>query len=159
MKILPYNISLRQDPILLSKVKEQLFKLWGDLEERKTMVMQQKVFRKEPLSSVESNQVSSPLTTNIGSQPDPDSGTEMEKEESQQLKKLSSYSDQTKNFANNFMPVDHFNYPNLVISNKAFICCIQQYGIEIPEEDPMKSDAGPGKRWQRHYGLFGTKIL
>jgi hypothetical protein len=44
------------------------------------------------------------------------------------------------------------------ISNKPFTCCIHQYGVEVPEENPTKADAGEGKRWQRMFGLFGTRI-
>ncbi|KAI1101966.1 hypothetical protein F4804DRAFT_282428 [Jackrogersella minutella] len=46
----------------------------------------------------------------------------------------------------------------LTVSNKPFTCCIHQYGIKVPEEDPRKANAGEGKRWERVFGLFGTKI-
>lgn len=42
--------------------------------------------------------------------------------------------------------------------NEAFPCCLKQYGTKNVEEDPGKADAGDGKRWQRRYKLFGTKI-
>ncbi|KAL6855747.1 hypothetical protein J3F83DRAFT_453870 [Trichoderma novae-zelandiae] len=44
------------------------------------------------------------------------------------------------------------------VRNRPFACCIHQYGVEVPEEDPRKADAGEGKRWQRMFGLFGTRI-
>lgn len=44
------------------------------------------------------------------------------------------------------------------VHNRPFTCCIQQYGVQVPEEDPLKADAGEGKRWQRMFGLFGTRI-
>ncbi|KAL9471524.1 hypothetical protein ACSS6W_009465 [Trichoderma asperelloides] len=44
------------------------------------------------------------------------------------------------------------------ISNRPFSCCIRQYGVKVPEQDPAKADAGEGKRWQRMFGLFGTRI-
>lgn len=44
------------------------------------------------------------------------------------------------------------------VSNTAFGCCIRQYGVKVPEKDESKADAGSGNRWQRVYGLFGTKI-
>ncbi|KAI1458905.1 hypothetical protein F4805DRAFT_106459 [Annulohypoxylon moriforme] len=44
------------------------------------------------------------------------------------------------------------------LSNKPFSCCIRQYGITIREKDPRKADAGEGRRWQRMFALFGTKI-
>ncbi|KAI1464499.1 uncharacterized protein F4812DRAFT_442385 [Daldinia caldariorum] len=47
---------------------------------------------------------------------------------------------------------------SFVVSNKPFTCCIRQYGIKVPEKDPLKADAGKGKRWERVFGLFGTRI-
>jgi protection of telomeres protein 1 len=44
------------------------------------------------------------------------------------------------------------------VSNKPFTCCLGQYGIEVPESDPQKCDAGEGKRYERMFGLFGTTI-
>jgi hypothetical protein len=44
------------------------------------------------------------------------------------------------------------------VSNAAFGCCIRQYGVKVQEENENKADAGRGKRWERVYGLFGTKI-
>ncbi|KAB5545595.1 hypothetical protein GE09DRAFT_1175173 [Coniochaeta sp. 2T2.1] len=45
-----------------------------------------------------------------------------------------------------------------VTANKPFTCCIRQYGVRMSESDPAKADAGEGYRWQRTFGLFGTKI-
>jgi protection-of-telomeres protein 1 len=47
----------------------------------------------------------------------------------------------------------------LNFSNKAFTCCIKQYGAKVNESDPSLANAGDGKRWERKFGLFGTKIL
>ncbi|KAH8891387.1 hypothetical protein GQ53DRAFT_746904 [Thozetella sp. PMI_491] len=44
------------------------------------------------------------------------------------------------------------------VSNTPFACCIREFGVRVPEEDPGKADAGEGMRWQRVFGLFGTKI-
>ena len=44
------------------------------------------------------------------------------------------------------------------VSNKPFTCCLRQYGVQVDEEQPMLADAGAGKKWQRVFGLFGTKI-
>ncbi|KAK1237686.1 hypothetical protein MKX07_006814 [Trichoderma sp. CBMAI-0711] len=44
------------------------------------------------------------------------------------------------------------------VLTRPFACCIHQYGVKVPEEDPRKADAGEGKRWQRMFGLFGTRI-
>ena len=42
--------------------------------------------------------------------------------------------------------------------NVPFSCCIRQYGVKVPEADQRMADAGDGKRWERVYGLFGTRI-
>jgi protection of telomeres protein 1 len=47
----------------------------------------------------------------------------------------------------------------LEAKNKAFTCCIQQYGVKVHEDDAAKANAGIGKRWQRVFGLFGTQIV
>ena len=44
------------------------------------------------------------------------------------------------------------------IHNKAFTCCIKQYGVKVDEKDPKKANAGEGKRWERKFGLFGVLI-
>ena len=44
------------------------------------------------------------------------------------------------------------------IHNKAFTCCIKQYGVRVDEKDPNKANAGEGKRWERKFGLFGVLI-
>lgn len=44
------------------------------------------------------------------------------------------------------------------INNRAFSCCVREYGIQKAEDDPEKANAGDGRRWQRVFGLFGTKI-
>jgi protection of telomeres protein 1 len=45
------------------------------------------------------------------------------------------------------------------VSNKAFTCCIKQYGVKIKEDEPSKANAGNGTRWTRMFGLFGTNIV
>ncbi|GJN74547.1 hypothetical protein PLICBS_008638 [Purpureocillium lilacinum] len=44
------------------------------------------------------------------------------------------------------------------VSNRPFSCCVQEYGIKMPESDPAKANASDSKRWERMYKLFGTKI-
>ena len=44
------------------------------------------------------------------------------------------------------------------VSNREFGCCIRQYGVKVREDDDTKASAGDGWRWQRMFGLFGTKI-
>ncbi|KAI0023563.1 hypothetical protein F4780DRAFT_786292 [Xylariomycetidae sp. FL0641] len=50
-----------------------------------------------------------------------------------------------------------------LVSNKPFACCVRQYGVRVRERDPDRADAGAagegrGWRWQRVFGIFGTKI-
>jgi len=47
-------------------------------------------------------------------------------------------------------------YPE--VKNKAFTCCVKQYGIKVDEEDETKANAGVGKKWERRFGLFGVVI-
>lgn len=44
------------------------------------------------------------------------------------------------------------------VKNRPFQCCVRQYGVAVPEDDEDKANAGEGRRWQRMFGLFGTKI-
>lgn len=44
------------------------------------------------------------------------------------------------------------------IKNRPFSCCVREYGIRKAVDDPDKANAGDGMRWQRVFGLFGTKI-
>ncbi|QUC18856.1 uncharacterized protein UV8b_03097 [Ustilaginoidea virens] len=46
----------------------------------------------------------------------------------------------------------------LGVSNRPFACCIRQYGVRVKEDDEGRADAGGGGRWQRMFGLFGTRI-
>jgi protection-of-telomeres protein 1 len=46
----------------------------------------------------------------------------------------------------------------LPVANKGFTCCIKQYGVKVQEADEAKADAGEGYRWQRMFGMFGTRI-
>ncbi|KAM4056090.1 ssDNA-binding domain of telomere protection protein [Hirsutella rhossiliensis] len=43
-------------------------------------------------------------------------------------------------------------------ANRPFSCCIRQYGVKMAEPDRRKADAGDGRRWQRMFGLFGTRV-
>ncbi|KND93803.1 hypothetical protein TOPH_01771 [Tolypocladium ophioglossoides CBS 100239] len=45
------------------------------------------------------------------------------------------------------------------VSNRPVSCCIRQYGVKVSEPDARKANAGDGKRWQRMFGLFGTRIV
>ncbi|RDA94451.1 hypothetical protein CP533_2214 [Ophiocordyceps camponoti-saundersi (nom. inval.)] len=39
-----------------------------------------------------------------------------------------------------------------------FSCCLRQYAVKVAESDAHKADAGDGMRWERVFGLFGTRI-
>lgn len=43
------------------------------------------------------------------------------------------------------------------LSNLPFECCIQEYGVEMDDDDPAKEAAPLG--WQRMYAMFGVTIL
>lgn len=47
--------------------------------------------------------------------------------------------------------------PSSQLTNKPFRCCLQQYGVRV-EAGKGEDNAGEGYRWQRMFGLFGTKI-
>ena len=44
------------------------------------------------------------------------------------------------------------------VSNRPFAFCVSQHGIEVPETDPKKANAGREKRWEPVFEIFGTKI-
>lgn len=45
-----------------------------------------------------------------------------------------------------------------LLKNKPFTCCIRQYGIRVKAEKGEEANADKGWKWQRVFGLFGTKI-
>ncbi|KAH7418995.1 hypothetical protein BKA64DRAFT_649839 [Cadophora sp. MPI-SDFR-AT-0126] len=152
--------NLRRDPGLLARLKEQLFKLWGDLEEQKSELLrsQSKKIEMPPPSSFESWKT--PLR-DIGQQPDVDSDSENEL----LVSKTSRGTDRNGmvNKTGDALPPgvtsNDGELSSLLPRNKAFTCCIQQYGVKADEEDPAKADAGDGRRWQRVFAIFGTNIL
>ena len=152
--------SLRKDPDLLARLKEQLFKLWGDLEEKKSqhLRLQFKKIEMPPPSPIESS-TRSPVR-GIGQQPDADSDSE-----SEILVSNPSRGKDNKGVMKEAGGADPLGVSpndgelsNLLPRNKAFTCCIQQYGIKAKEDDPAKANAGDGRRWQRVFALFGTNI-
>lgn len=106
---------LRNSKRLLGQLREKLFYLWGELEERNTQVL---LRREQAERHARANR------------PPADSDDE----------------DMAGNSA------------AAAPANRPFACCIRQYGVKLSEPDDTKADAGPGKRWQRMYGLFGTQI-
>lgn len=153
---------LRQDEKMLARVKEQLFKLWGDLEEKKSALLQQeqKLAQWRRVSHASSGEpLSSSPPLRAGQQPDADSDDEMPPHPPHKPKKPNS-----SVLAELDLNLPNFNNAEEKTSelqprNKAFTCCIKQYGVMVEEEDPEKANAGSGRRWQRMFGLFGTHIL
>ncbi|KAK2602072.1 hypothetical protein N8I77_008639 [Diaporthe amygdali] len=101
----------------LGSLREQMFKLWGDLEERKVDLEARKREQRDRI---------------LQNMPPPSSGAEEE---------AAAHSAGLGQ-----------------ISNKPFTCCVQQYGVKVEAEEGEEDNAGEGKKWQRMYGLFGTKI-
>ncbi|KAI8966165.1 hypothetical protein F5Y11DRAFT_310633 [Daldinia sp. FL1419] len=114
-------VDLRANPDDLNNLREQLFKLWGNLEECK----------QQELQAQQKN------IQRVAAQQPPDSTPP---------RPPSSH------------PTQSAIHGGFVVSNKPFTCCIRQYGVRVPEEDPKKADAGKGKRWERVFAMFGTKI-
>ncbi|KAK2008667.1 telomere-binding alpha subunit central domain-containing protein [Colletotrichum eremochloae] len=112
---------LRASPEKLEELRERMFILWGDLEEKKSKELANK--RKKQKAKVGKN------TT--GDRPPDSSDNEGS---GGPLKEAET------------------------ISNRPFTCCIYQYGIQVKESNPDKANAGEGKRWERMFALFGTKI-
>ncbi|KAI1075876.1 hypothetical protein F5B20DRAFT_558244 [Whalleya microplaca] len=109
---------LRADPDDLAAVREQLSKLWGNLEERKQEEDRQALKNQKRIANGQPPESSPPVLSN-----------------------------------NQARAADE-----PALSNKPFTCCIRQYGVKVPESNPRRANAGDGKRWQRVFGLFGTRI-
>lgn len=111
---------LRSDQGNLEALRQRLFLLWGDLEEKKSLE--------------EENKRQAALTNRGVNRPPLHSSDD----EGRMPQKKGPESSQVR--------------------SRPFSCCIHQYGVKVPEEDPVKADAGEGERWQRMFGLFGTRI-
>lgn len=106
----------------LGRLREQMFKIWGDLEERKVDLEERKSARRDRI---------------LRKMPPPSSGAGGDEADGDAVGCS----------------------PGLgQISNKPFVCCIQQYGVRVEAGEAGEDNAGDGKRWQRMFGLFGTKI-
>lgn len=117
---------LHRDEDSLHVLRDRLFLLWGELEEKKSIGEENK--RRAARAAL--------LNTNLNRPPSHSSDDEGPAPQKQEAELRSSQ-----------------------ISNLPFSCCIRQYGVKVREKDPAKADAGEGKRWQRMFGLFGTKIV
>jgi hypothetical protein len=155
--------SLRDNSRLLAELREQLFKLWGDLEEKKSAMAPKqsaKLKKVPPPSSFDS--IASSPPPKAGAQPDADSDCENESSIPKSGTKKSAPSvleERDSNISTSTNGTDAKADIGIAPRNKAFTCCIKQYGVKVDEEDPAKANAGEGQRWQRMFGLFGTQIL
>ncbi|CZS94473.1 uncharacterized protein RCO7_10094 [Rhynchosporium graminicola] len=151
--------NLRKNSELLASLKEQLFKLWGDLEEQKSAKLSKQSNKSDepPPPSFESTTGTRPT---FGEQPDLDSDSEGEGSVVKISKGIStkSYADRSQGVILPIISAGDDDDGSLKPRNKAFTCCIQQYGVKVHEDDPSKADAGERRRWQRIFGLFGTSI-
>lgn len=148
--------SLRQDPELLEKLKEQLFKMWGDLEELKAAQAKGEGKKpRDPLQCSDAEPSGTPMQ--VDDQPNPDSDSENENLPAR-AEKLGSTCGTTESVMLD-AAVAQVSDGRTTPNNKPFLCCIEQYVIKIDEPDPTKADALGGKRWQRMFGMFETQIL
>lgn len=150
----------------LREVKEKLCILWGDLEEQKSALARAKAPKAQIPSSFEPNS-SPPPSHNPGDQPPIDSDDEDENSRprgkpqtrSVNASVLSERDSNVKTKGQASANGDQKSSAEPQIKNKGFTCCIKQYGVEVNEMDPSLANAGNGKRWDRKFGLFGTKIV
>lgn len=106
--------NLEQNPQLLNKLRNNLWTLWGNLEEVKKAKTKASTAAKKSQFKGEAP----PAHSDNDDDESPDS-----------------------------------------VSNKPFSCCIEQYGLQVAEEDPDKANARKGRRWERIYKLTGTRIV
>ncbi|KAG5748272.1 hypothetical protein H9Q69_010179 [Fusarium xylarioides] len=105
--------NLRRDKQALVNLRDKMFTLWGNLEEKKAAAQEAARKGKPPADS---------------------------DDEDQQQPELK-------------------NSGKTQLTNRAFPCCIKQYGIKVAEPEPSQANAGNGKRWQRMFQLFGARIV
>lgn len=154
-------------------LREVLFRLWGDLEEKKSafLNMQNDRASKAAGNSTASNaRTDKPkaLAAKPGDDLPPDSddeSTSRAKASRTSTKEAPKERDMNNNTESNHLDKNKSDtdpstaISSLPITNKGFTCCIQQYGIKVPEKSCSKADAGRGFRWKRIFGLFGTQIV
>ncbi|KAH8672784.1 hypothetical protein BGZ60DRAFT_430092 [Tricladium varicosporioides] len=161
--------SLRGNKELFNKLREQLFKLWGDLEEQKTAQLRSEKNADIQASSIASVTSSPASSRYAGDQPDADD-SDMDNVQSRErstgprhragspLKEKETNTQMTNNQGVAGKPSAESDLRSAP-RNRPFTCCIKQYGVKVEEKDQSKADAGDGLRWQRMFGIFGTQIL
>ncbi|KAL3417691.1 Protection of telomeres protein 1 [Phlyctema vagabunda] len=151
--------NLRQDPSLLSQIREKLCILWGDLEEQKLANLPEDNSRKalSPPSSSINSSVPSPPSYRYRQNPDPDS--DVEEEYQRRLKdNVKRHADEERPLNSVLLEGPQVTEKQFNVKNKAFTCCIKQYGVKVVEPDVTKATAGNEQRWERMFGLHGTQI-
>lgn len=161
--------SLRSNQQLLTQVKEQLFKLWGNLEERKSALLPKVVPPAPTKTQSTQSFFSSPAPPSSPPQhayPSFNGDSDDENVDSTDSRRIpcaqksqdSALEEMSVNIlSKNGDSNGRAGEPNQ-LSNKGFTCCVKQYGVKVEEPDPTRANAGNGMRWQRMFGLFGTMI-
>lgn len=153
-------------------LREALFRLWGDLEEKKSAYLEKRNEKalKAAERTTESNSTANTAKASSakpgdGLPPDSDDESTLRAKASRASSKpVSKEHDMNNDTESNPLDKDMTDtelsaaISSLPITNKGFTCCIQQYGIQVPEKSHSKADAGKGLRWKRVFGLFGTQI-
>jgi protection of telomeres protein 1 len=144
-------------------LRELLFRLWGDLEEKKSAYL--KTQKEKAAKALEDATRASAMANKpkafVGKPGDdlpPDSDDESPREGTRpkNSSKVVKERDHTGGSESNSELSEGMSF--LPVTNKGFTCCIQQYGIKVPENSRSKADAGEGMRWKRMFALFGTTI-
>ena len=156
--------SLRGDQETLEQLREQLCILWGNLEENKLAGLKHSArgvskpaSKPEPSQHIES---SDPQPwKKAGEQPNVDSDEENDAPQPKSSARVSGGDNGRQDSLTNTKVNTDMQIPVPVVSNKAFTCCIKQYGAKVKEDDPSKANAGSGKKWKRIFALFGTQIV
>lgn len=156
---------------MLRDVKETLFKLWGDLEEQKSALLLQKARKKSETAKV------APEASRAPDSESEDEGNDLGKanhslpvdseDEAGDLTRQGQIKgsqrpavlEETNADIEVEKKAEQVETPQEIKpKNKPFQCYIKEYGIKVKEEDPLKANAGNGKRWLRVFGLCSTII-
>jgi hypothetical protein len=172
--------NLREHPQKLDELREALFLLWGDLEEKKSELIkdraakQRKVLEKEAELSEKgdnSTREAPNQPTNKrprpGDAPPPDSDEDDDRAPCKRQRTTETLTPNTEANPDTTSTVEQepekVDLPTAIlrlpVSNKGFTCCIKEYGVKVPEDDKKKSDVGEEPGWERTFGMFGTTIM
>jgi protection-of-telomeres protein 1 len=133
-------------------LKEKLCILWGDLEEQKSALLPPDSTSVNPLLDEPS---SSPILKADQLPMDSDDEENITYRKAFTLAGGPAPKEQDTNTPTTGNAIDPLHPPT---RNKAFTCCIKQYGVKEKERDPRKANAGKGKRWVRKFGMFGVTV-